>query len=298
MRRRHRGEEPAAWASKPGYNSTGLRCERVASLTSMQQLFRYTVGEEMCVPSPYKRAREKRYAQSAMGVVLSGSFEYRAQNGAATAVPGTVILGNRAEYFRCHPKDGIGNRRQVVQFHQNFLNEVADSCGLTAARFHVAAIPPGRFSGAVFGAMRRLALNLALNKEDHEEAACELAEAALHANQSGMAPATVSTRNQQRVLSIVRHLERNYHEPWPLSSMANLARLSPCYFLRVFRMVTGQSPTQYLMYARLRAAANDLLTTRAPVSEIALRNGFNDISHFNASFRSVFGSSPTHWRLR
>jgi AraC-like DNA-binding protein len=80
--------------------------------------------------------------------------------------------------------------------------------------------------------------------------------------------------------------------------MANLARLSPCYFLRVFRTVTGQSPTQYVMNARLRAAANDLLTTRAPVSEIALRTGFNDISHFNSSFRSVFGRSPTHWRTR
>jgi AraC family transcriptional regulator len=260
----------------------------------MQQYSRYAVGEEMCIPSPRKGAREKRYAQPAMGVVLSGSFEYRAQNGAATAVPGTVILGNRAEYFRCHPKDGIGNRRQVVQFRQDFLNEVADSCGLTAARFHVAAIPPGRFSGAVFGAMRRLALN----KEDHEEAAYELAEAALHANQSGTAPTTVSMRNQERVLSIVRHLERYYHEPWPLKSLASLARLSPCYFLRVFRKVTGQSPTQYVMNARLRAAANDLLTTRAPVCEIALRTGFNDISHFNASFRSVFGSSPTHWRLR
>ncbi len=294
MRRPQRDAEPAGWVSKAGNNSTDPHYDRVASLVSMQQLSRYTVGEEMCVPSPRKRAREKRYAQSAMGVVLSGSFEYRAQNGAATAVPGTVILGNRAEYFRCQPKDGSGNRRQVVQFRQDFLNEVADSCGLTAARFHVAAIPPGRFSGAVFGAMRRLALN----NEGREEAACELAEAALRANQCGTAPASVSARNQQRVLSIVRHLERYYHEPWPLKSMANLARLSPCYFLRVFRTVTGQSPTQYVLNARLRAAANDLLTTRAPVSEIALRTGFNDISHFNASFRSVFGSSPTHWRLR
>jgi AraC-like DNA-binding protein len=238
--------------------------------------------------------REKRYAQPAVGVVLSGSFEYRAQNGAATAVPGTVILGNRAECFRCHPRDGSGNRRQVVHFDQEFLNDVAEGCGLAKARFHVAAIPPGRFSGAVFGAMRRLALD----KEDHEEAAYDLAEAALLANRCGTAPTTVSTRNQQRVLSIVRHLERYYHEPWPLKTMASLARLSPCYFLRIFRTVTGQSPTQYVMNARLRAAANDLLTSRAPVSEIALKTGFNDISHFNASFRSVFGRSPTHWRTR
>ncbi len=110
--------------------------------------------------------------------------------------------------------------------------------------------------------------------------------------------ASVSGRNQQRVLTIVKHLERYYHEPCSLKTLANLARLSPCYFLRVFRKVTGLSPTQYVMNARLRAAANDLLTSRAPVSEIALRTGFNDISHFNSRFRSVFGRSPTLWRLR
>jgi AraC-like DNA-binding protein len=99
-------------------------------------------------------------------------------------------------------------------------------------------------------------------------------------------------------LSIVRHLESRYHEPCSLTALASLARLSPFYFLRVFRKVTGQSPAQYVMIARLRAAANDLLTTRAPVAEIALKTGFNDISHFNASFRSVFGRSPTLWRIR
>jgi len=117
-------------------------------------------------------------------VVLSGSFDYRAQNGAATAVPGTVILGNGAEYFRCHPRDCVGNRRQVVHFHQDFLAEVADGCGLLAARFQVATIPPGRFSAAVFGGMRRLALQ----REDHEEAAYELAQTALQVNPLGVRP--------------------------------------------------------------------------------------------------------------
>jgi transcriptional regulator GlxA family with amidase domain len=188
----------------------------------------------------------------------------------------------------------MGNRRQVVYFGQDFLDEVADGCGLHAARFQVAAIPPGRFSAAVFGGMRRLALH----REDHEEAAYELAHTALRASRAGSAPTCVSSRNQQRVLSIVRHLEGCYHEPCSLKTLASLARLSPFYFLRVFRKVTGQSPAQYVMITRLRAAANDLLTTRAPVAEIALKTGFNDISHFNASFRSVFGRSPTHWRIR
>jgi AraC family transcriptional regulator len=259
----------------------------------MQDLPLCNVEEQRCVPLPQRRVREKRYARAALGVVVSGSFEYRAQNGTATAVPGTVILGNRAEYFRCHSRDCAGNRRQVVTFAQRLLDEVAESCGLAAVRFQVAAIPPGRFAAAICGNVSRLALQ----REDREEAAYDLAHAALRASRPEIACMPVSTRSKRRVLSIVRHLENSYQQSWSLASLASMARLSPCYFLRVFRCVVGQSPTQYLMNARLRAAARDLLNSRAPVHEIALRTGFNDISHFNASFRLVFGRSPTHWRL-
>ena len=65
---------------------------------------------------------------------------------------------------------------------------------------------------------------------------------------------------------------------------------------RVFRAVVGDSPHQYLIGARLRAAADRLLDTCEPVTEIALGVGFNDLSHFHATFRRAFGVSPRAWR--
>ena len=252
------------------------------------------MAEQSCTPPPRKRAREKQYTRSAVGVVLSGCFEYRAHAEAATAVPGTVIFGNRGEYFSCLHRDGSGNRRQVVTFDEEFLREIAEGCGLEETRFRVAAVPPGKFSAAVFGHMRRLALKSA----DREESAYQLAAAALQINQSRTIAWRVSWRNQSRVLSVVRHLEGSYSEPCSLAALANRAQLSPFHFLRTFKRVTGQSPAQYVRTARLRAAANDLLTTGYSVARIALAAGFNDISHFNASFRAVFGRSPTQWRAR
>ena len=260
---------------------------------SMNRSARYTVREEACLPRPGRRPPEKLYSEPALGVVLSGSFDYRAQNGEAIAVPGTVLLGNRAEHFECHPHNCVGNRRLAVYFQSDFLAEVADSYGLVA-RFQVAAIPSGRFSAAAFGWIRRVVLQ----REDHEEAAYKLALAALRVSRPGLKPIVVSSLNQKRVLNIVRHIENYYHEPCSLKALARLVRLSPCYFLRVFQRVTGQSPAQYVMHVRLRAAADNLLTTCAPIGEVALNAGFNDISHFNASFRKVFGRNPTHWRLR
>jgi AraC family transcriptional regulator len=259
----------------------------------MQQTIGYSVGEESCIPVPRKRVAEKRYLQSALGVVLAGCFDYRAQNGQATAVPGTVIFGNSAEYFRCHARDTLGNRRQVVHFKQELLTEVAEERGLKTSHFKIAALPPGRLSVALAGAMRRLALG----GEDHDAAAYELADAALRLDHGGSFPGFVSSRNQQRVFSVIRHLQSHYHESCSLKRLAGLARLSPYHFLRIFRKVTGQSPAQYVLNVRLRAAADSLLDTRAPIGEIALGTGFNDISHFNASFRSAFRRSPTQWRV-
>jgi AraC family transcriptional regulator len=137
---------------------------------------------------------------------------------------------------------------------------------------------------------------LARSRADPDESACELAAAALQIDHCPTTQWRVSPRNQRRVLAVVRQLETSYRQPCSLVGLATQAGLSPYYFLRTFKKVTGQSPAQYVRNARLRAAANDLLATRDSVAEIALSSGFNDISHFNASFRTAFGRSPTRWR--
>jgi AraC-like DNA-binding protein len=78
--------------------------------------------------------------------------------------------------------------------------------------------------------------------------------------------------------------------------MAEAADLSRYHFIRVFRALTGEPPRQRLIGIRLRAAADRLIGTREPVTQIALSVGFNDLSHFNASFRQAFGMSPRAWR--
>ena len=93
------------------------------------------------------------------------------------------------------------------------------------------------------------------------------------------------------MLAVARLLDNAYDEPLSLDGMAQAAGLSRYHFVRVFRAVVGDSPHQYLIGARLRAAANRLLDTCEPITAIALDVGFNDISHFNATFRRTFGGA-------
>ena len=72
--------------------------------------------------------------------------------------------------------------------------------------------------------------------------------------------------------------------------------MSPYHFLRTFKLVTGITPHQWLLRARLRDAARRLATSRASITTIALDVGFEDLSNFIRSFRAEFGLSPRQYR--
>jgi AraC-like DNA-binding protein len=248
-------------------------------------------GEESCLSDPFSPAAEKFYSRSCLGFVLSGWFDYRDRNGAATAVPGALLFGNEGEYFSCRHKDTLGNRRLVVRFAPHFLEAVGCELGLDRARFSCTMLAPGESATMLFGWMRRL--NRPAQRED---AAYALAAAALRATKAPVTPPPVSPRSRERIFCAIRHIEEFYAQPCTLTSLARQAGFSRYHFLRVFKAVTGRSVSRYVLDMRLRAAADRLLASKAPVGRIALESGFNDLSHFNACFRAMFGCPPRRWR--
>jgi AraC-like DNA-binding protein len=204
------------------------------------------------------------------------------------AIPGSIVLANRGEYFSCRHPDSSGMRRLVVWFSDNFLEEVAQDFDRADARMQAGVLPPGKSAAKMFGWMRKLAMQ----GPGREDTAYALAATALTAARADPSPIQASSRHHRCLRSVMRYIETSYAEPCSLKTLAALAGLSRCYFVRAFRAVAGVSPNQYLINTRLRAAADRLLTTKAPVAEIAFGVGFNDISHFNACFRVAFGCSP------
>jgi AraC family transcriptional regulator len=253
---------------------------------------RYEVGENSCRARAGTPIHENQLAHATLGFVLSGSFDYRAQSGSVTAVPGSLLFGNEGELFSCYHIDDQSIRRLVVAFDEAFLEEIADSVGLRQARFNQVSSPPGRFSAATFARMRRLSLASVAD----DETAYELAASALLTHDEVRTRLRVSSRNRMRMLQVLQHIETYYPMPCRLVSLAELARMSPYHFLRVFKKVVGVSPTQYVINVRLRAATELLVKTRMPITEVSHSVGFKDISHFNASFKTLIGCSPGAWR--
>jgi AraC family transcriptional regulator len=248
------------------------------------------VNEHSCAADPNDPATEWMYDDAAIGFVMSGWFEYASEDQTLLAAPGSVILGNAGESFSVRHVDTLGNRRLVVTFERGLLEEVANEAGVSS-RFDAIALPPSQTAARMFGFIR------ALSRPGGEDMLYPLAHTALTAPHQRAAD-RISARDRSRVQDAVSHIEAHFGEACALQTLADVAGLSRFHFVRMFGAVVGQSPNQYLINTRMRAASDRLLTTKAPIAQIAFDVGFNDISHFYSCFRDTFGCTPRQWRLR
>jgi AraC family transcriptional regulator len=99
---------------------------------------------------------------------------------------------------------------------------------------------------------------------------------------------------QRRILA--QHVEKHLAERLPISSLAELARLSRYHFCRSFRHSFGFSPHRYHLHRRAERAKTLLANPALSVTDIALDLGFRDTSSFSTTFRKLVGRTPTDYR--
>jgi len=108
-------------------------------------------------------------------------------------------------------------------------------------------------------------------------------------------------RPDMQLEALLAFCRRNLHdaELTPSVVAAHLGISVRTLHLR-FQML-GESFGRWLLGRRLEACSKALLDPHqmaSGISEIAYRWGFNDLSHFNRSFRARFGMSPRQWRCQ
>lgn len=92
------------------------------------------------------------------------------------------------------------------------------------------------------------------------------------------------------------HVQAHLADRLRLPTLAALAGLSVDHFVRAFHKATGLTPHQWLLAARLDAAATRLRETQDEVAAIARGCGFAGSAHFCAAFRRRHGMTPSAWR--
>lgn len=254
----------------------------------------WSAADVLCTAGPLDRPFEERHEQVCVAVIVSGTFQYRTQQGRATMAPGALMLGNAGACFECGHEHGVGDHCLSFHFDPAWLVEVVASIrGGRRLGFSVPRVPPSE-------ALVRLVAAAETAWDDPlalEEVALQVAGTAVLAQEgASVRPATV--REEKRVSDAIRLIERNPVEPITLASLARAAAMSPYHFLRTFRAVAGVTPYQLVLGQRLRQAAARLRQSADPITDVAFEAGFGDLSTFNRRFRRIMGVTPRAWRLR
>ncbi len=108
-------------------------------------------------------------------------------------------------------------------------------------------------------------------------------------------------RDLKRVMQlkkVVEFLEKNYTTQITLAQMSEAVSMSPKYFCRFFSEMTHQTPMDYLNRMRIEQACYELSASDDSITEIAYRNGFNDLSYFIRTFRKYKGTTPGKYKRR
>ena len=91
------------------------------------------------------------------------------------------------------------------------------------------------------------------------------------------------------------YVHRHLSEEINMALVANQMNLSYTYFSKLFKKETGQTFTQYIVDAKMQAAADMLLAGRR-TSEIALQLGYLVPQNFNRAFLNYWHCSPSEYR--
>ncbi len=253
----------------------------------------WRIVDVVCTCGPNDRPFEEQHEVASISLVLSGTFVCRNAQGSALLSAGALFLGNAGQMFECSHHHGEGDRCLSFQFDADLFERLAYDAGAARPAFEHHRLPPlrplARLTARAKAALAR--------QDSFEEIALELAGTVAQVAGRPRREAPAASPHHARIARVLRQMGPRIAEPLTLAELAGAANLSPYHFLRTFKRVTGITPHQWLLRARLGEAAQRLVVSRAPVTDIALDVGFEDLSNFINSFRAEFGVSPRRYRL-
>lgn len=104
-------------------------------------------------------------------------------------------------------------------------------------------------------------------------------------------------RNFGHAKKVIEYVGKHYTDEITLNDMAELAELSPAYFSKYFKDITGTSFCKYLNGIRLEHALKDMITQNMSVTDAAFNNGFPNVKSFITLCKKVYGYTPAQYRI-
>jgi len=100
-------------------------------------------------------------------------------------------------------------------------------------------------------------------------------------------------RSLANARAFMRHA---YEHPINLQDISARANLSPYHFLRVHKLIYGETPHEFLTRLRIERAKTLLAKGSHNVTEACFEVGFSSLGSFSTLFNQRVGLSPSEYR--
>lgn len=219
---------------------------------------------------------------------------------------GDMIFLTPLEIHRVTEYARGNNERFVVYFSEHFLSILKKECGEEAVKklfSNVKVTIPMARRDYVEDLLRKMEF-VSSQVDEYTEFLKKiyLFELLIFAGRYGamnlytdLLPADENS-TEQAIQKAAAYICQNFSRTIMLDDMARMVHMSPTYFSRKFKKVTGLGFKEYLNQVRIKEASLLLLKTDASVTEIACQCGFNDGNYFGDAFRKAKGMSPGQYR--
>ncbi|MBP1993773.1 response regulator transcription factor [Paenibacillus eucommiae] len=103
-------------------------------------------------------------------------------------------------------------------------------------------------------------------------------------------------RDREVIRAIKRYVESNLASDLSLTRIGEITGFNPSYLSRLYKQITGQVLSEYIMEARLNKAKELLKQNPRKIHEIAEALGFESATYFARFFRKMTNVSPSEYR--
>lgn len=109
----------------------------------------------------------------------------------------------------------------------------------------------------------------------------------------------ISNDTKKMLLPAVNYIHSSYTKgDTRLEKAAELCKMSPSYFRKVFFCAYGQSPVKYINGLKLARAKELLSQNECSLENVSELSGFNNIYYFFRFFKKNLGMTPTEYRKK
>lgn len=235
-----------------------------------------------------RRFPEHSHEEYVIGAITTGAETLTVGRNQHVADVGTVLCLNPAQ---AHANTTIGT--ETLRYSVLYVSKA------TVASFLDEGTPLPKFVSPLskqidlFNRVRRVHATLGCavsGKLEQESALSSLVQTLKsHAPCSKSEPVTSHVADTMR-----EFIDDHYAEDFGLRDLSSLTGLSAFHLCRTFKKELGLSPLGYRDKLRM-IEARRLLIGGHPISQIGLRLGYADQSHFTRQFQRVVGTSPQRY---